>query len=76
MFLKLRGRLQELGIDHKYLAKKLKMCPASLSGRMTGRIQWQMSEMYAVMDVIRIQHDRLHEYFPKGGKTPAEKVAS
>ena len=71
MFLKLRARMKELDVDQLYLAKKLKMCPASLSLRMTGKIQWQLDEMYAAMDILHLPHDQLHLYFPQNGKTAA-----
>jgi len=68
LFLKLRGRIKELGMDHGYLAKKLGMYPHTLSKRMTGKLQWQLDEMYAAMDVLLLPYNRLHEYFPKNGK--------
>jgi len=67
MYRKIRVRLLELGMEHRYLAKKLGMCPASLSGRMTGRFAWTIDDMYKVMDIMRVPYEELHEYFPKGG---------
>jgi len=75
LFRELRGHLAELGMDHKYFAEKLGMCPASFSGRMTGRLQWQMNEMYAVMDTLKIPYEQLSEYFPKNGKSVFAKPA-
>lgn len=69
MFLKLRGRMKELGMEQEYLAKKLGICIASLSRRLNGHKQWLMSEMYAAMDILLLPHESLHEYFPKGGKS-------
>jgi len=69
MYLKLRGRMKELDVDQEYLAQRINLCRASLSSRMTGRIQWQANEMYAVMDVLSIPYCELHEYFPKDGRS-------
>jgi len=68
-FAKLRARINELGYDHAYFAKKLKMTPATLSRRMTGKLQWQLNEMYAALEILCIPHEQLSDYFPKeGGK--------
>lgn len=75
MFNKLRGKLHELDIDQSYLAHKLKICPMSVSRKMTGKRPWTLDEMYAVMDLIQEPYEKLHEYFPKdGGVTRALKA--
>jgi len=71
LFNKLRARITELGADQAWLAKQLDVTPSTLSFRMTGKIQWLLSEMYIVMDLLRLPHERLSEYFPKDGKSPA-----
>jgi hypothetical protein len=67
MFNKLRGKLREFDIDQSYLAHKLKICPMSVSRKMTGKRPWTSDEMYAVMDLIQEPYEKLHEYFPKDG---------
>ena len=37
MFNRLRGKFKELGMDHKYVAKKLNLDKSSISLRMTGK---------------------------------------
>jgi len=69
LFANIRSRMEELSMDQEYLAKKIGLCRESLSGRMTGRVQWTLDEMYAAMDVLRIPYKHLQAYFPKSGKT-------
>jgi len=73
-FARLRLRLKELGMDHGYLAKKLGMYPHTLSKRMTGKLPWQLSEMYTVLDTLLLPYDLMHEYFPKGGVLKAVRA--
>lgn len=68
MFRKLRGKLRELDIDQSYMADQLDLCQAAVSHRMTSRTPWRLNEMYIVMDLIGEPYDRLHIYFPPGGR--------
>jgi len=63
----LRSRIEELGMDYEYFARKLGIGKTSLSRRMTGKVQWQMEEMYKALDVLSLPYDLLPEYFPKDG---------
>ena len=72
-YAKLRARLTELGYDHAYFARSLRekykvdISTPTMSGRMTGKRPWLITEMYAAMDLLKLPHDKLHEYFPKNG---------
>jgi len=68
LYAKLRARIKEYGMDHEYLAKKLKMSSATLSRRMTEKRPWLITEIYTVKEILQLPKDRLHEYFPKDGK--------
>lgn len=68
LFKKLRGKLKEMDIDQKYLAKFFDLSQASISHRLTNHISWTLDEMYAVMDLILEPYELLNEYFPKGGR--------
>lgn len=76
MFRKLRGKLKELDIDQKYLAKFFGLSQASISHRLTNQCSWTLDEMYVVMDLIQEPHEKLHEYFPKDGGVTAGRRAS
>lgn len=68
MFKKLRGKLKEIDIDQTYLAKFFDLSQASVSHRLTGKCAWTLTEMYSLMDIIKEPYEKLHEYFPKGGR--------
>jgi len=69
VFRKLRGKLKELDVDQKYLAKLFDLSQSSVSHRLTSLTPWTLDEMYFVMDLIHEPYEKLHEYFPKGGRT-------
>lgn len=67
----LRGRMTERDVTGKYLARKWKITEQSISARMTGKVPWNIHEMYALMDLLGIEPERMAEFFPdyrKGGK--------
>ncbi|MEG0941619.1 MAG: hypothetical protein RSE64_06945 [Oscillospiraceae bacterium] len=70
MFRKLRGKFWELDIDQKYLAQKFDCSVMTISHCMTGKKQWTLDWMYAILDLIDEPYDQLPTYFPKGGVTP------
>lgn len=77
MFRKLRGKLKEMDIDQAYLSEKLSLSEVTISLRMTGKRDWLLSEIYAVMDLIQEPYEKIPEYFPKnGGVTAARKKVS
>lgn len=70
MFRKLRGKLKEFDIDQSFLAEKLGICSMSVSHKFTGKAEWQLGDMYAVLDLIHEPPEQLNAYFPRGGLTP------
>lgn len=68
MFRKLRGKMRELDVDQRYIADKLGVSAVCVSQKMTGKHQWKLDEMYALMDFMREPYDKLNEFFPKGGQ--------
>lgn len=68
MFRKLRGKIVAVGIDQIYLGEKLGLCESSVSARMTGKIDWRLNEMYAVLDLIHEPPETLNVYFPRNGQ--------
>lgn len=38
------------------------------SDLLNGKRQWQLEEMYFVMDYVGIPHDQMHIYFPPNGE--------
>lgn len=66
---RLRGALLSAGLGQEDLADALKVSPTSISNRFTGRQEWHLSEMYAVLDCLGIEQPAsvLGEYFPRDG---------
>ena len=59
----IRSRMHKLGADGNYMARQLGMSPASFSHRLTGRLPWHAEEMYAVMDILKLRQESMHECF-------------
>lgn len=60
----LAGRLRQLKLKQRDLAKELAMSETSLSHRMTGQVAWRIDEMYSVLHIIGAAPDELPLYFP------------
>ena len=60
----LAGRLLQLKMQQRDLARALAMSETSLSHRMTGQVPWRVDEMYSVLRIIKASPDELPLYFP------------
>ena len=60
----LAGRLRQLKMQQRDLARALAMSETSLSHRMTGQVPWRVDEMYSVLRIIKASPDELQLYFP------------
>ena len=60
----LAGRLRQLKMQQRDLARALVMSETSLSHRMTGQVPWRVDEMYSVLRIIKASPDELPLYFP------------
>ena len=60
----LAGRLRQLKMQQRDLARSLAMSETSLSHRMTGQVPWRVDEMYSVLRIIKASPDELPLYFP------------
>jgi len=67
-FLKLRALLTENDMTLTELGYFIHRSYSRLSDCMRGAAEWRLDEMYAILDLFHVSHDKLHEYFPKGGK--------
>ena len=68
LYSKLRGLMREFGDTQDDVARALLLSRISVSNRFRGAADWKLGEMYALMDRYHVQHDRLHEVFPKDGR--------
>lgn len=64
---KLRGLLAEHGDKQTKLPVILDMSQSYCDERMSGSKEWKLSDCYKILDYYNVPHERLHEYFPKGG---------
>ena len=60
----LAGRLRQLKMQQRDLARALAMSETSLSHRMTGQVPWRVDELYSVLRIIKASPDELPLYFP------------
>ena len=60
----LAGRLRQLKMQQRDLARALAMSETSLSHRMTGQVPWRVDEMYSVLRIIKASPDEMPLYFP------------
>lgn len=67
-FAMLRAAIMGAGYQHSEFAKKVGICPASFSQRMSGKRPFGLDEAYRIMDVLGLPYKELPTYFPKGGK--------
>lgn len=69
---KLRGRMKERDVDNKYLCRKWGQAESTISHKMTGKVAWSIFEVYELMDLLNIDREEMHLYFPdyreKGNK--------
>lgn len=66
-FERLRKRLREYDIDQPYLAELLGCSQSHVSGCLTGRTEWTLSEVYAVAKICGIPRAEILYFFPLGG---------
>ena len=60
----LAGRLRQLKMQQRDLARALAMSETSLSHRMTGQVPWRVDEMYDVLRIIGAAPAELPLNFP------------
>ena len=66
----LRGYLTAAGIEQTYLAEQMGVSLSYVSSRITGKAPWDLDDMYFILDMLHIPHDKMHLVFPKDGKAP------
>ena len=71
MYYALHKALRARRLTQTQLADELGLCPMAVSHRFTGRTHWRLNEMYAIIELLGAPVEKLHEYFPKDGKTAA-----
>lgn len=65
---KLRALMAANGDLQKDLADMLGICQQAVSFRFSGRSDWRLTEMYAIMDRYNMPYNQLHLVFPPWAK--------
>jgi cyanate lyase len=68
LYKKLRVRMYERGVTQRDVAEAIGKNHACISWRLSGRTQWRLPEMVAVMKYLDIDNDRMYEFFPLDGR--------
>lgn len=66
-YLKLRAALMAGSIDRTYLAEQLSLSLKSVERSFVGRREWTLGECYKTLSILRIDPEKLPEYFPPNG---------
>jgi transcriptional regulator with XRE-family HTH domain len=64
---KLRMKMIMDGITQETLAELMELSTCTISNYFTGRIEWRLSQVYKVCDVLEIPYSEISNYFPKDG---------
>ncbi len=63
----LRSAMRDRYITVKQIAETLGTCKSYVEQRMSGARQWELSDIYAIMDMLEIPAYQMPAYFPKDG---------
>jgi len=69
-FSKLRGEITAHELEHSDFARGIGLSKSAVSQRLNGHKQWRLSEMYAAMDLLKLDHSKMNEYFPPFEQKP------
>ena len=62
-FSKLRGRIKEEGLSEKEFAEKINLSSATLSARLNGKVDWNLSEIKSACNALSIVESDIPKYF-------------
>lgn len=82
-YLRLRNLLKQQDIDQEYLAELLGRSGPYISRCLSGKSQWHINEIWAIVRLCRIELTEIYIYFPPDGvdfeidvsSNPADKFA-
>lgn len=63
----LRGAYIAAGYDQVTLAQKMGRCETYINQHFGGKLPWDQTDMYKLMDILRIPYEEMHRYFPPRG---------
>ncbi|MCM1328402.1 MAG: DUF739 family protein [Ruminococcus sp.] len=69
-YAKLRGKMAEMDINSIALANYLGKSTAYISAHMTHKYAWDIDEIYAILELLKVPQEDIVEYFPPNGGLP------
>ena len=75
-FLELRQALERAGYDQKLLAARIKRSESYVSCRFRGLNEWDLEDIYRIMEVLRLSQDQIPVLFPRSGGFVRKGTAS
>ena len=69
-YAKLRGALAEIDMGQRELAIRLGKSKTYVMERMTAKKPWDLTDCYAIIDLVKVPNDQMFELFPRNGGIP------
>lgn len=66
-FYRLRKEMYGLDINQEDIAQAIGRSPSYVSVRMCGKAQFNLADIYGIMDVLQIAPENMAEFFPRNG---------
>lgn len=66
-FYRLRKEMYGLDINQEDIAQAIGKSPSYVSVRMCGKAQFDLADIYSIMDVLQIAPENMAEFFPRNG---------
>ncbi len=66
-FRKLKTLMFEKDVDQAYIAQKIGKSKSYLSTRLQGKYDFNLGDIYAIIEILKIPPEKVLEYFQKDG---------
>lgn len=66
-FFRVRQQMFALGISQEDIAAEIGRSSSYVSMRMCGKAQFDLADIYGIMDVLQIAPENMAEFFPRNG---------
>ena len=66
-FFRVRQQMFALGVSQEDIAEEIGRSLSYVSSRMCGKAQFDLADIYGIMDVLQIAPENMAEFFPRNG---------
>lgn len=66
-FFRVRQQMYALRVNQDDIAEAIGRSPSYVSDRMRGKAQFNLADIYGIMDVLQIAPENMSEFFPRDG---------